>query len=174
MGSAAEPKLSLSQQLRRSREADPAFARAHRTVQIIMGTWAAILLLDRVFGVIQGTYTDGQLPIMLLGGAALMGVAWLGTRGHLQGAMMVLQINLAVFLLQFASICFFYRESTSLWTVLFYGAAVGGMIACSLVFFFNREVDAYRRTIWQWKRARHRSSPRRMLPTGRSGWVEKQ
>ena len=111
---------------------------------------------------------------MLLGGAALMGVAWLGTRGHLQGAMMVLQINLAVFLLQFASICFFYRESTSLWTVLFYGAAVGGMIACSLVFFFNREVDAYRRTIWQWKHARHRSSPRRMLPTGRSGRVEKQ
>ena len=159
MGSAAEPKLSLSQQLRRSREADPAFARAHRTVQITMGTWAAILLLDRVFGVIQGAYTDGKLPIMLLGGAALMGVAWLGTRGHLQGAMMVLQINLAVFLLQFASICFFYRESTSLWTVLFYGAAVGGMIACSLVFFFNREVDAYRRTIWQWKHARHRSSP---------------
>ena len=86
------------------------------------------------------------------------------------------QIEIAAheLLLQFASICFFYRESTSLWTVLFYGAAVGGMIACSLAFFFNREVDAYRRTIWQWKRARHKSSPRHMLPTGRSGRVEKQ
>lgn len=135
---------SLMDKLTAARAADPKFDRAHRTVQRIMAAWAFIVILDRLIGVCSGTYAPEQLPFALAGGAALVLAAFLGTRGHLLGAMMVLELNMSVFLIQFSATCFFYREQTALWSTLFYGLAGGVLLASSLALFLNRNLEQYR------------------------------
>lgn len=135
---------SLLDKLTAARAADPEFDRAHRTVQGIMAAWAAIVVLDRLIGVCTQAYAPDQLPFALAGGAALVWAAFLGTRGHLQGAMMLLELNMSVFLIQFSTTCFFYRELTALWSTLFYGLAAGVLLASSLLLFLNRNLEQYR------------------------------
>ena len=110
---------SLMQKIRSARQSDASFRRAHRTVQIIMASWAVIVVLDRLIGLVSHSYTGSSLPFALAGGAVLVGIAFLGARGHIQGALMVMQINMAVFLVQFAATCFLYREHTAPWSTLF-------------------------------------------------------
>ena len=86
---------SLMQKIRSARQSDASFRRAHRTVQIIMASWAVIVVLDRLIGLVSHSYTGSSLPFALAGGAVLVGIAFLGARGHIQGALMVMQINMA-------------------------------------------------------------------------------
>jgi len=144
-------ELSLVEKLNAQRKADPRFDRAHRMVQLFMAAWAVIVILDRIIGVVTQAYADGQMTSAMVGGALLVLVAFLGTRGHIHGAMMLMQINLAVILIQFAATCFLYTESTQLWSVLFYGAAAGVLIACSLMLFLNRDLESYRAGVRQMK-----------------------
>lgn len=144
-------ELSLMEKVNEQRRSDPRFDRAHRMVQLFMAAWAVIVILDRIIGVVTNAYADGQLAAPLVGGALLVLVAFLGTRGHIQGAMMLMQINLAVILIQFVATCFVYKESTQLWSVLFYGAAAGVLIACSLMLFLNRNLESYRAQVRQMK-----------------------
>lgn len=147
----AENKMTLMQKIRASRAADPSFDRGHRIVQAVMGAWAAIVLLDRVIGVSMNAYEGIQLTSALAGGIALILLAWWGTRGHIQIAMMVMQINMAVVLIQFAATCFLYREQTRLWSTLFYGLSALIMVAGSLTLFLNRDAESYREKLRQLK-----------------------
>ena len=142
---------SLMEKVNQARQTDPSFARAHRTVQKMMAAWAVVIGADRAIGLARNLYSREQLPFALIGGLVLLAAAFLGTRGHLQGAMLVLQLNMAVFLVQFASSCFFFPGSVPLWAALFYGCSAGVLIACSLIFFLNRPVEAYRTRLWQLK-----------------------
>lgn len=142
---------SLMQKIRSAGQSDPSFRRAHRTVQIIMAAWAVIVVLDRLIGLASRSYEGSSLPFALAGGAALVGIAFLGTRGHIQGALMVMQINMAVFLVQFAATCFLYREHTALWSTLFYGAAAGVLVAGSLMLFLRRDLEDYRAAVRRFK-----------------------
>lgn len=60
---------------------------------------------------------------------------------------MVMQINMAVFLVQFAATCFLYREHTALWSTLFYGVSAGVLIAGSLMLFLRRDLEDYRAAV---------------------------
>lgn len=135
---------ALIEKIRTAQAADPTFQKAHRMVQGIMGAWALIVILDRTIGLLMHAYGPQQLPFAILGGAALVVAAFLGTRGHLQGAMMVMQVNMAVVLIQFAATCFLYRENTASWSVLFYGVASAVLVGGSLLFFLNRDIEYYR------------------------------
>ena len=135
-----DPELrpdSLMQKIRSARQSDASFRRAHRTVQIIMASWAVIV--------------GSSLPFALAGGAVLVGIALLGARGHIQGALMVMQINMAVFLVQFAATCFLYREHTAPWSTLFYGVSAGVLIAGSLMLFLRRDLEDYRAAVRRFK-----------------------
>ena len=55
-----------------------------------------------------------------------------------------MQINMAVFLVQFAATCFLYREHTAPWSTLFYGVSAGVLIAGSLMLFLRRDLEDYR------------------------------
>lgn len=142
---------SLVEKIAAQCKADADFKWAHRMVQIFMAAWAVIVLLDRMIGVISQAYDGNQQTYALVGGGLLILMAFLGTRGHIQGAMMVMQINLAVFLIQFAATCFFYTADTKLWSVLFYGLSAGVLIVSSLMLFLNRKLEAYRARIKQLK-----------------------
>ena len=134
-----DPELrpdSLMQKIRSARQSDASFRRAHRTVQIIM---------------VSHSYTGSSLPFALAGGAVLVGIALLGARGHIQGALMVMQINMAVFLVQFAATCFLYREHTAPWSTLFYGVSAGVLIAGSLMLFLRRDLEDYRAAVRRFK-----------------------
>jgi hypothetical protein len=137
-------KISLMEKISRERKADSKFDRAHRRVQLFMAAWAAIVVLDRVIGVVMQAYDENQMTYALFGGALLVFAAFLGTRGHIQGAMMVMQMNLAVFLIQFVATCFYYTEETALWSVLFYGVSASVLIVCSLMLFLNSDLESYR------------------------------
>ena len=145
-----DPELrpdSLMQKIRSARQSDASFRRAHRTVQIIMASWAVIVVLDRLIGLVSHSYTGSSLPFALAGGAVLVVIALLGARGHIQGALMVMQINMAVFLVQFAATCFLYREHTA----LFYGVSAGVLIAGSLMLFLRRDLEDYRAAVRRFK-----------------------
>ncbi len=73
-----DPELrpdSLMQKIRSARQSDASFRRAHRTVQIIMASWAVIVVLDRLIGLVSHSYTGSSLPFALAGGAVLVGIA---------------------------------------------------------------------------------------------------
>ena len=142
-------RLSLMDKIQNERLADPKFDRAHRTIQIFMAAWAVIVVLDRLIGVITHAYDGTQMTYALIGGGLLILVAFWGTRGYIQAAMMVMQINLAVFVLQFAATCFLYRANTALWSTLFYGLAAGILLTCSLMLFLNRNLESYRARVRQ-------------------------
>ena len=149
-----DPELrpdSLMQKIRSARQSDASFRRAHRTVQIIMASWAVIVVLDRLIGLVSHSYTGSSLPFALADGAVLVGIALLGARGHIQGALMVMQINMAVFLVQFAATCFLYREHTAPWSTLFYGVSAGVLIAGSLMLFLRRDLEDYRAAVRRFK-----------------------
>ena len=138
-----DPELrpdSLMQKIRSARQSDASFRRAHRTVQIIMASWAVIVVLDRLIGLVSHSYTGSSLPFALAGGAVLVGIALLGARGHIQGALMVMQINMAVFLVQFAATWFLY-----------YGVSAGVLIAGSLMLFLRRDLEDYRAAVRRFK-----------------------
>ncbi len=146
-----QTSMSLIQKIRAAQAADPAFQKAHRMIQGIMGAWALIVIVDRAIGLLTHAYGPQQLPFALLGGAALIALAFLGTRGHIQGAMMVMQVNMAVVLIQFAATCFLYRENTAPWSVLFYGLAAAVLVGSSLLFFLNCKIEYYRGQLAQFK-----------------------
>ena len=106
-----------------------------------MASWAVIVVLDRLIGLVSHSYTGSSLPFALAGGAVLVGIAFLGARGHIQGALMVMQINMAVFLVQFAA----------LWSTLFYGVSAGVLIAGSLMLFLRRDLEDYRAAVRRFK-----------------------
>ena len=142
-----DPELrpdSLMQKIRSARQSDASFRRAHRTVQIIMASWAVIVVLDRLIGLVSHSYTGSSLPFALAGGAVLVVIALLGARGHIQ-------VNMAVFLVQFAATCFLYREHTALWSTLFYGVSAGVLIAGSLMLFLRRDLEDYRAAVRRFK-----------------------
>ena len=116
-----------------------------------MASWAVIVVLDRLIGLVSHSYTGSSLPFALAGGAVLVVIALLGARGHIQGALMVMQINMAVFLVQFAATCFLYREHTALWSTLFYGVSAGVLIAGSLMLFLRRDLEDYRAAVRRFK-----------------------
>lgn len=61
-----DPELrpdSLMQKIRSARQSDASFRRAHRTVQIIMASWAVIVVLDRLIGLVSHSYTGSSLPL---------------------------------------------------------------------------------------------------------------
>ena len=89
--------------------------------------------------------------LYLMMAAVLVGIALLGARGHIQGALMVMQINMAVFLVQFAATCFLYREHTAPWSTLFYGVSAGVLIAGSLMLFLRRDLEDYRAAVRRFK-----------------------
>ena len=64
---------------------------------------------------------------------------------------MVMQINMAVFLVQFAATCFLYREHTAPWSTLFYGVSAGVLIAGSLMLFLRRDLEVYRAAVRRFK-----------------------
>ena len=140
---------SLMEKIQNERTVNAGFDRAHRTVQCFMAAWAVIVVLDRLIGILTHAYDEGQLIYALVGGGVLVLAAFLGTRGHIQGAMMVMQINMAVFLIQFAATCFLYTDSTALWSTLFYGLSAGVLIFCSLALFLTRNLERYRLRIRQ-------------------------
>lgn len=140
---------SLIEKIKTECAANPSFARAHHTVCLFMLVWAVIVALDRLIGVITHAYDGNQMFYALLGGGLLIFVAYLGTRGHIRGAMMLMQINMAVFLIQFTATCFLYQSSTVLWSTLFYGIAAGLLIACSLMLFLRQNLENYRLRIKQ-------------------------
>ena len=146
-----EERRSLMEKLRAEQASDPGFARSHKTVQWFMAAWAAVVALDRLIGVATNAYGSDQMAFALVGGSLLILVAFWGTRGHIQGAMMVMQINLAVFIIQFACTCFLYRDSTAVWSTLFYGIGAGVLLVCSLMLFLNRDLEDYRLRIRQLK-----------------------
>ena len=133
-----DPELrpdSLMQKIRSARQSDASFRRAHRTVQIIMASWAVIVVLDRLIGLVSHSYTGSSLPFALAGGAVLVGIALLGARGHVQ----------------FAATCFLYREHTAPWSTLFYGVSAGVLIAGSLMLFLRRDLEDYRAAVRRFK-----------------------
>lgn len=142
-------KLSLMDKIQNERSVDRKFDRSHRMVQIFMAAWAAIVMLDRLIGIFTHAYDENQMTYALIGGGLLLLLAFWGTRGHIQAAMMVMQINLAVFLLQFTATCFLYRVNTAVWSTIFYGLAAGILMTCSLMLFLNRDLEHYRLRIRQ-------------------------
>lgn len=142
-------KLSLMTKIKNECSVNSKFDKAHRMVQIFMAAWAAIIVLDRLIGVITNAYDGNQMTYALAGGGILLLVAFWGTRGHIQGAMMVMQINLAVFVIQFAATCFLYRVNTAMWSTIFYGLAAGVLLISSLMLFLNRDLEQYRFRIRQ-------------------------
>lgn len=141
----------LTQKIRNECQENPSFAKAHRLVQFIMRSWMVIILLDRIIGLTLNAYEGTQLLFPIVGGVLLILVAAWGERGHVLVAMMLLQINMAVFLIQFIVTCFYYRGASPIWSVVFYGASAFVLIAGSLIFFLNRNVEDYRQTLNQWK-----------------------
>ena len=85
--------LSLPRRIRQECQENPSFAKAHRLIQLIMRTWIAIILLDRLIGLVLNAYEGSQLIFPIAGGILLILVALWGERGHVVGAMMLLQIN---------------------------------------------------------------------------------
>lgn len=153
---ATQARLSLSEQIRAARASDPKFNRAHRMVQFFMAAWALIVIADRLIGIASRAYDQGQLPFALAGGAVLIGIAFLGTQGHIQAAMMIMELNMAVFLIQFSATCFFYRDHTVLWSILFYGLSAGILLVNSLMLFLNRDLEQYRDTLRQFRGKKER------------------
>ncbi len=148
---------SLSQKISAARAADSTFDRAHRTVQLFMAAWAVIVILDRLIGLFSGSYELDQLPFALAGGAVLVLIAFWGTRGHIHGAMMIMEINMSVFLIQFAATCFIYWEQTSLWSTLFYGLSAAILLVNSLMLFLDRNLEQYRARLSSLKGKRERT-----------------
>lgn len=140
-------KTSLQNGIRALCAQDKQFYRIHRVIQFMMAFWAISIAADRMIGIATSAYEQISIIVPLAGAVLLLLIAFLGTRGHLTLALVFLEINMAVFLLQFVSSCFFYRETVVLWKVLFYGVAAAGLIAISLVLFLSRNIETYREKI---------------------------
>lgn len=135
---------SLAKKVRTAYAQDAAFARTHRMVTWMMAFWAFTVIVDRGIGMLTNAYEQTSAAFPLAGAAILLLIAFLGTQGHLTLALLFLELNMAVFLIQFAASCFFYKETAVLWRVIFYGIAAAGLIVISLMLFLNRDIEAYR------------------------------
>lgn len=135
---------SLAKKVRAACAQDAAFARSHRMVIWMMVFWAFTIVVDRGIGILTNAYEQTSAVFPLVGAAILLLIAFLGTRGHLTLALLFLELNMAVFLIQFTASCFFYKETAVLWKVIFYGIAAAGLIVISLMLFLDRNIEAYR------------------------------
>ena len=138
---------SLAEKVRTVCAQDAAFARTHRMVTWMMAFWAFTIVVDRGIGMMTNAYEQTSAVFPLAGAVILLLIAFLGTRGHLTLALLFLELNMAVFLIQFTASCFFYKETAVLWRVVFYGIAAAGLIVISLMLFLNRDIEAYRETL---------------------------
>ena len=110
-----DPELrpdSLMQKIRSARQSDASFRRAHRTVQIIMASWAVIVVLDRLIGLVSHSYTGSSLPFALAGGAVLVVIALLGSPWTLSRVPDGHAVNMAVFWSSLPAIPVFCTGST--------------------------------------------------------------
>lgn len=144
-------KKSLSAKLREACAQDAQLARAQRKVCIMMAAWALLLVADRAIGFATNAYLPGQEAAPVIGAAVMIVLAFLGTRGYLTWAMLLLQINMAVSLLQFVSTCFFYEESIAGWAVAFYGVSAAALIGITMLFFWSRDIEYYRAVLRELK-----------------------
>lgn len=151
-------KTSITRKIREECAQNTGFKRAHRMVQLFMAFWAAIILIDRLIGISTNAYDGTQKIYALAGAAVLIAVAWAGTRGHLTFSMLLMQINMAVFCIQFVSTCFYYSESVPRSMAFFYGISAVLLVAFSLMLFLNRDLEAYRERLHELK---HGSAPAR-------------
>ena len=126
---------------------DEKFARGHRLVKIIMAVWAVIVAADRLIGVLTNAYDGSQQSYALVGGVVLVLAAWLGVHGFITLAMCLMEVNMAVFLIQFCATCFFYKESAQLGLTFFYGIAAALLVVGSLLLFLNFDIEHYRTQI---------------------------
>lgn len=137
-------KNGLYARLRAACEKDAQLARAQRKVCLMMAAWALLLAADRAIGFATDAYQPGQEAAPVIGAAVMIVLAIFGTRGYLTWAMLLLQINMAVSLLQFVSTCFFYEESIAGWAVAFYGFSAAVLIGITMLFFWSRDIEHYR------------------------------
>lgn len=137
-------KNGLYAKLRAACEQDERMARAQRKVCLMMAAWVLLLAADRAIGFATHAYQSGQEAAPVIGAAVMIVLAFFGTRGYLTWAMLLLQVNMAVSLLQFVATCFFYEESIAGWAVAFYGISAAVLIGITLLFFLNRDLEHYR------------------------------
>lgn len=126
---------------------DVQFARGHRLVRIIMAVWMVIIAADRLIGVLTRAYDGSQQSYALVGGVILVITAYLGMHGFITLAMLLMELNMAVFLIQFCATCFFYRESAQTGLTVFYGIAAVMLIIGSLLLFLNYDIEHYREQV---------------------------
>ena len=109
----------------------------------VMALWMAAVLADPLLALALG----GSLP----GGARLAGCVFMvlaalaGMGRHLPAAAFVMQINMAVSVLQFCLTLFFYRSQVPAAAVIVYGAVSASLIAGSLTLYAHGDVKAWRR-----------------------------
>lgn len=147
---------SLREKIKALRGADKRFDRAHRTVQLFMLVWAVIIAADRFIGIATQAYDGNQKVYALVGALILIGFAVAGACGHVTLAMLVMQINMAVFFIQFIATCFFYTQRISWAGIIFYGVCTAVLIAFSLLLFLNRDLEDYREKLSGLKRKKER------------------
>lgn len=126
---------SLAKKVRTAYAQDAAFARSHRMVTWMMAFWAFTVIVDRGIGMLTNAYEQTSAVFPLAGAAILLLIAFLGTRGHLTLALLFLELNMAVFLIQFTASCFFYKETAVLWRVIFMESPPPALLLSRLCFF---------------------------------------
>lgn len=136
--------FELQKKIAAERLNDPKFDTAHKRVCLIMAVWAAIIIIDRAIGFTTDSYDATNKGWVIFGGILLVLFAFLGTRGYTSLAMGFMEINVAVFVLQFVASCISYKQTAVLWRVLVYGLFAVLLIAGSLLLFLNYGIEDYR------------------------------
>ena len=140
---------SLGVRIRALAREDAAFARGHRLVCAIMGSWIGVILVDRLIGLLSNTYEQSYLFSVIGGATILILVAFWGMNGHLTLATVLFQINLVVLCAQFCFVCFRYGGYSSMAITIFYGAAALLLLSGSLLLFLHPAIAAYRQRVDQ-------------------------
>lgn len=123
---------------------DKELHKAHRLVCTLMLLWAVIIITDRLLGIYMKAYDSYQQVWAIAGGVLLVLLSYLGTKGYLNQALMIMQINMAVILIQFTATCFAYSQDTHLLSIIYYGFSALILIASSLTLFLNKGIEKYR------------------------------
>lgn len=136
--------IDLWKKITEERRMNPKFDKAHKMVCAVMAVWAAVIIIDRGIGFMTNSYDPTNKGFVIFGGIFLVLMAFLGTRGYTSLAMAFMEINVAVFVLQFVASCVSYKDTAVLWRVLLYGLFAVLMIGGSLLLFLNYDIEDYR------------------------------